>query len=192
MSGPYRDDAESLRAQVAAAEHRAARAEARARVAEAALARKRRGLWLTAGPGELLVVHGSGGLQFLTPGESMLGLRVRVFGALPAAQLAVHLPLRGVAMRGGAADLDLTTILGIGADPERREKAVRQFLDRTVYTLGEIAMPVLEASGRSILGVRSVSDLVNMGRLVDDVRLSTQAALRDLGLDVGDVFLTRA
>jgi hypothetical protein len=192
---PYRDDRQALIAMLEAAEARAKRAEerataaeARARVAEDRVKRSRRAS--RAAPGEILVVRLPGRLEFIEPGNSAFGLGRLVLGSLPNERIPVKLRARRVFARDGEVDLDLTVVIGLAADDDGRTAAARQFIDATADDLAAAAAPLIETAMRRVVAMRSTVDIERaIGGLAEDVRATAQPALRDLGLDVGQVLL---
>jgi hypothetical protein len=127
-------------------------------------------------PDEILVVRGkTDGLEFLEPGE--VGRR-RVVGAVPAGRtrVDVYLPRHAI-----------TAYVSIGADTERRRDAARRFLDRSLDEVAAQAGPIVDAVARKVLAQRG--DGAPLDRLSADIKLSAQSALRDVGLEVGDLIL---
>jgi hypothetical protein len=122
------------------------------------------------------VVRGkTDGLEFLEPGE--VGRR-RVVGAVPAGRtrVDVYLPRHAI-----------TAYVSIGADTERRRDAARRFLDRSLDEVAAQAGPIVDAVARKVLAQRG--DGAPLDRLSADIKLSAQSALRDVGLEVGDLIL---
>jgi hypothetical protein len=111
-------------------------------------------------------------------------------GALPTEHAILQLTARGVPTRTGPVDLDLVCLARIGDDPERREAAARHFVEGSAADLAAAAAPLVEGALRRVLALRGAGDLTTaLDRVTEDVRRSAQSALRDLGLEIGDVLL---
>jgi hypothetical protein len=128
---------------------------------------------------EILVVRERDGeLRFVDPGDETAVGRRRVKGALPAGRVRVDVALARHAV---------TAYVSIGADVERRRDAVPRFLDATLDEVAAEAKPIVEAAARKVLAQRG--DGAPLDRASAEIKLTVQSALRDLGLEIGDLLL---
>jgi hypothetical protein len=106
----------------------------------------------------------------------------------------VRVPLtlraRRVLARDGAVDLQCTVVIGLAGDADGRTAAAKQFIDAAPQALADAAAPLIETALRRVLAMRTTVDVERaLGGLAEDVRATAQPALRDLGLELGEVLL---
>jgi hypothetical protein len=173
----YRDDRDTLLARIAELERAAEPAK---------IMRRRPRLWARAGAGEIVVLRRNGELRFLRPGGTTLAFGW--IGVLPIARAPVRLDARGVPCRDGVLDVDLGCLVGIGDFHEAFEHAARHFVDAAPAALADAAAPLIERALRAACAPRRRTD--DLTRIGDDTAVGAQSALRDLGLELGDVIVT--